>query len=593
MIIFSYSCKYSKIIIIFFLFIIFLNNKNRIVKALTFKNKIIEENFFIIDSNNLEKVSSHLYGYYISKYGIITDNYMKEHNYNEQPEPQGSYILIRKYENNLIIRQDFDSSYGIYIYEDKKLNFFAISNSFLLLEEYLIGKINLTLNKDYADTLIISTYCAPSIQETLVNEINKLPSNVFLTIDIKLKSYKKNYIDYKENTIPLDSLKGLKIIDNWVDKWSYIFRSLIRKTHQVSCDLSGGFDTRTVLSILLNSGIKLEEILIKSSTNKVHGLDIDFKIAKNISLKYGFQLNSLELDSEGTQWSKNDSLFSSLFVKLGFHKQFYFIKKFFKSPRFSITGSGGETIRGYPGYDSDEYIKLKSNGGNKIKGYSEMLFNSSMRVFLRSLKFLKQTKIYNNNFRLCSDLVSKGCLSNHFGKGSVVNFMGNVYTLDPLLDPEIRQIKYDINGRNSHEIIAYIYVRFAKDLVDFPFQGNRTLNDSNIEKAYKLNKKMPKYVKKSDYNKNFYIDINRKSPVSHSRKNENVQDYLWKLFKSDNFINNIKKIYNIEIYNWAIEYSKKSNYFPSSHLFGLLAIEKIIKDLTLNKNLLTNYKNNN
>ena len=41
-------------------------------------SKIIEENFFVIDSNKLEKIKSHMYGYSISKKGILTNNYYKK-----------------------------------------------------------------------------------------------------------------------------------------------------------------------------------------------------------------------------------------------------------------------------------------------------------------------------------------------------------------------------------------------------------------------------------------------------------------------------------------------------------------------------------
>ena len=36
-------------------------------------NEIIDENFFVIDSNNVEKVESHMYGYSVSEKGILTD----------------------------------------------------------------------------------------------------------------------------------------------------------------------------------------------------------------------------------------------------------------------------------------------------------------------------------------------------------------------------------------------------------------------------------------------------------------------------------------------------------------------------------------
>ena len=177
----------------------------------------------------------------------------------------------------------YNSSYGIYIYENK--GYFAFSNSFLLLVEYLIENENMTFNEDFADNLIISDLCSPSTYESLVKEINKVPPNSFISINIKEKNYKINYIDQQRYTIPFESDEGLKIIDKWVDKWGYIFRSLKKKTDNISLDLSGGFDTRTVLSVLSNSGIDLNQILIRSISRKAHTYEEDFLIAHNISSK--------------------------------------------------------------------------------------------------------------------------------------------------------------------------------------------------------------------------------------------------------------------------------------------------------------------
>jgi hypothetical protein len=116
---------------------------------------MIQNNFFVIDSNNLEIIESHMYGYSISKKGILTNNYYKKLGYYEEPEPLGAYIMIRKIGNEIWLNQDYNGCFGLYIYENKTTGYFAISNSFLLLDEYLIGKQNFTLNKDFANNFII------------------------------------------------------------------------------------------------------------------------------------------------------------------------------------------------------------------------------------------------------------------------------------------------------------------------------------------------------------------------------------------------------------------------------------------------------
>jgi len=117
---------------------------------------------------------------------------------------------------------------GIYIYENKESGYFAISNSFLLLEQYLVGKENISFNKDFSDNFIISSWISYSIKETMINEIIQIPSNGYVIINNN-KKLKIFYKDYKENSIPLESEEGLKLIDRWMNKWGYIIRSIKKK----------------------------------------------------------------------------------------------------------------------------------------------------------------------------------------------------------------------------------------------------------------------------------------------------------------------------------------------------------------------------
>ena len=547
-----------------------------------YKSKLIEENFFIIDSDNLENISSHMYGYSISKDGFLTDNYYKKIGHYEEPESIGSFIMIRTNGKEIIINQDFYGNFGIYLYEDKSNKYFALSNSFLLLEEFLVEKKKISLNKDFSDNFITVWLCTPSIYETMIEEITRLPSNGYIIINIKNKSFEIKYIDYQQNTIPLESEKGLKIIDEWVDKWAYIIRSLKKVTENIYFDLSGGFDSRVVLAIFLSSGVDPKDMSFNSFQSNAHGHDEDLKIAKNISLKLGFQLNNLKFDNNYTKWSPRDTLFCSMYTKLGLHKEFYFQKGFFNKPRIAFTGAGGEFIRGSPGAPIKELLEILSNGGRDIIDYKDEFYYSSMRLCNRSINQLKQQKTYENDYEISTDFYSK-FHPHHFGKKTLEGFLANYYFLQPLIDPDLNKIKYNISKESSFDLIAYIYVRFAHKLIYFPFQGNRTLNQESVYKAEKLNNNLKPYIIKSDYNKNFYLDNEKISPVLQSNNSKPAEEYLKELFASKNFINIINRIYKINVYNWAKKYSENSNFFPLRHEYGLLAIAITLEQLSLNK----------
>ena len=548
-------------------------------------NKLINENFFVIDSNNLSNISSHLYGFFISKNGIITDNYFKQLGEYEEPLPQGVYVMIRKIEKKIIINQDFYGSYGIYLYEKKDKKHFIFSNSFLLLQEYLVGKHHFSLNKDFANHLIVTDLCSYSIDETLINEIKQVPSNTFIIIDSEKKTFKIDYINYKENSISLESKEGLEIIDNWVDKWGYIFRSLKNQTDNIYFDLSGGFDTRTLLAILLNFGIKMDDLNIYSIQNNKHEHDIDYKIAREIAAKYGFKLNNFHFDNNSTEWSLKDSLYDTFYSKLGFHKEFYLKKYFFNKPRFSFSGSGGESLRGTPNSPIQKFIER--NSLTDINSHKREFFCSSEKIFNRSIFELKKEKTFNNDFEISFYLYSKTQGRNHFGKSALEKYLVNVYVLQPLMDPEIKKIRYDINNATCHDLIAYIIVRFAPDLLYFPFQGYRILNLESIRKAEKLNNNYKPYKKRLEYNNNFYIDNKRLSPVKSTKNKEDAYDYLKELFSSSNYFKMVKKFYDKDVYDWANKYSYKTNYHPYKQHYSLLAIAITLNNLQLNEKYLS------
>ena len=583
---FKDNYKYFIISSLFFLILFFYYNSNSFNYHIHFKSNLIKENFFVIDTNNLRKVHSHMYGFSISKEGILTDNYYKKIKNYKDPEPDGIYIMVRKNNNEIKINQDFYGSIGLYLYQNKDTGYFAISNSFLLLEEYLVGKENFTLNKDFADNFIVAGLCTPSINETLVKEIAKLPANIYISINIEKKSFNFYYIDYKENTIPLYSEEGLKIIDKWVDKWGYIIRSLSKQTNNICADLSGGFDTRMLLAILLNSGVKLKDISIRSKTDKFNGHDEDLIIAKNISSFFGLKLNENKLDETGKFFNVKDSIFCTIYPKMGFHKEFYFKKKFFRKPRFHFSGSGGGLIRGYPGKTIKEYIERLSLNSRKIKQHQKEFYNSTMRLCQRSLEFLQQRKIYKNDYEISADFYYRGRARSHFGTAAYESFIANIFYFEPLIDSDIKKIKFDIIDSLPHDIPAYIYVRFANDLINFPFQGNRFLKIESIKRAEKINKELGHYKKKYNYKKNFYIDKKRKYPVSNSKDliyNGDAIDYIKEIVKTNKIYFYIQKIYDDSVYKWSVESINKNGYFPYRYIYSLLAIAKTLEDISANQ----------
>lgn len=146
------------------------------------------------------------------------------------------------------------------------------------------------------------------------------------------------------------------------------------------------------------------------------------------------------------------------------------------------------------------------------------------------------------------------------------------------MDPDLQKIKFNKKGKSSQDLMAYIYVRFAPELIYLPFERNRSINLKSIKKAEKLNKMLPPYKIKSDYDINFFIDNERQSPDNSSVCNFD-EEYLLSIIKSPKFKQIIYNHYDKDIYNWAVNFNKTNRFSDLKHLQGLLAVYKVLKDI--------------
>ena len=122
-----------------------------------------------------------------------------------------------------------------------------MSNSFIYLVDYIKTKHKITLNKDYANYLLIADLCSEICEYTIVNEIKMLDRNAIIEIDKTSKLLKIDYIDYKENTVEIGSDECFDILDNWYNRWTNIIKKLSLENSNISTDLSGGMDSRLIL----------------------------------------------------------------------------------------------------------------------------------------------------------------------------------------------------------------------------------------------------------------------------------------------------------------------------------------------------------
>lgn len=467
-------------------------------------NSALDE-FFVYDIYNIDQVKSKLYGYIINENGIFTNETMKIGDIPPDTSMDGSYIFIISNDNEVIINQDYWGSWGLYYYVNG--DYWAISNSFKLLAEFLSDKQPLTLNKIYLDSFLNVDLSSYSVYDTPINEITLLDR--WASIHFNKDTNKLN-IEIKNNpesTIPIDSLEGISILDKWYQKWHNIITSMISKTADISADLSGGFDTRMMFSLFLSPQINLKKVHINSINADYHCFNEDYCIASEIATKYNFSLNNMAINDEGPYFSVKsiDRLYN--LIKLGFHKIPFIPEKCFSSHKYLFTGEGGEGIRGY--WKNNSYEKFLTT---QLEQYRELNIPSKSELYPNILKFIKkQYQDLKNKYKLLNHKITESELTHilykesrtrhHYGKTRVERYFANQITLSPLMDPLINMLISNIG-----EMPAVIYDRYCPDLLNIRIEGGRIIDENAISFAHELNKKYPVSIN-HDAPQNFELPI--------------------------------------------------------------------------------------
>lgn len=535
------------------------------------KNK----HFFVFDSDNLDKVKSKLYGFAIINNKIFFE---KIQNYNLL-DGTGSYVNIQvnPLKNTIRIDQDINGNYGIYIFQNE--NYFAISNSFICLVEYIKDKFEITLNYDYAKSYISSELCSYIYEDTLVNEIKILPRNTIIHINQLTKTIDFSEKNYEEHSIELNSYEGIRILDKWFYKWSNILRNLKNKNKLISLELTGGLDSRSVLSLINASKINMNEIYINSIDSEFY--EEDFSIASDIAKKLGFELNKEITIPYKSFKSLKTVLDISSYSKLGFSKGLWPVYEYPTETIYNLVGYGGECIRGYGGVDTEKSINFKIGLAQK---YSDDWKDSTEKYVLENYKKLGK-KFWNDTISLSQRHYKENRSRYHYGKSVIERYLINQINLTPLLDPLLYKLKYTDNYCSDvYLLMALIYERYCPELLDFKIEGDRTIDQKTITYAKMINKKYPfnnKFKRTKRTNNVSKISENDifKEKSSTRYFNNDLKKFLENVFRTNSFKNNFKKYFPEEIYEKILLDFKKEYVGAMCDVFAVIGVLKIIDNV--------------
>lgn len=524
------------------------------------ENKFFNDNFFIIASDNLKSVEPRLYGYAFLNDKILINSH--NCNYQIPNNVYGCYVNVTKSDSEIKLFQDYFGSYGIYVYQED--NYFAISNSFIYLVNYLKKVKILSFNYQFAKNLISPPTATLAYQNTMVDKIKMLPRNYVVKINIANRSLKYEEIEQREEYINVDTKEAIQLLDEWHFKWNSVFESLAGKNFPITLKLSGGKDSRIVLSSFYSPKIKsINKISFFSAIDKLH--IEDFNIASTISKILNFTLSPREFQDR-YKMDPMMNLKSSLYTKGGFHREIMPTHFWKKKPSFTVTGSVGG-LRDFWNEKIETFIE---------SNISNVLFHSiDCKTALKNelLESAKKVKEKYNGKNLNARMVFYNEIRcrNQYGKANAESFLANEVIIAPLLDPMLYKLNQNIGQNNDYDLLyAIILDRYLKELKNVPFDSNRVIIKESLNIAQEINRKFPFTSKKNTKNIEYLIDYARVVPDQSSAKNSTL-DVLKDIFESSEVKNVIYDEFGEEVYNWAIDYYKNA-YHPYMAAAALVEI---------------------
>ena len=542
-----------------------------------------QDSFFIIDSENLTTVQTKLYGFSVQDNGIY-DEANRPKDMLSKLNGRGVYVYVEKSADKITVMQDFVGSYGIFLYN--KDGRFIISNSFLRLSEYLRTRVRISLNRDFANHFLVMGMTSLSYRETLLNEVEILPRNAIVNIDIKAQKFALEYINYHENTVQIDSPEGMQILDRWFARWTQFFKGLVDRTGNIEADLSGGRDSRIVFGLLRGAGVDLSKICIRSYQGKQYTFEEDYRITSEMSAKLGFTLNNSDNFTGGLlNFSLDDSVSIPFYVKASTHNQLQHKYTKFEDKRIKITGGGGETLREY-WHPADKNFLNISRARAFTGALKKELFASNQRIWETALQDIEKAYGFPRTApEMCSIVYRDIQQRYHNGGEAVESLLANEYKISPIMDEELSQLKINNQECTDNDLLfAVLYVRYCPELLQFRFD-KKGFNPETLEFARKLSAKYPRHDNTPVYVGEFFFSIHD-SEVSQQLEHNNPaleigspQKYIKRIFDSVPLRKLFATRFDEEICMYAEEQLIRIRHYGIAYCNTVVSAAKILKDI--------------
>lgn len=215
----------------------------------------------------------------------------------------------------------------------------------------------------------------------------------------------------------------------------------------------------------------------------------DYEIASELASNFGFKLN------KHVAWKsrpfKLKQIFDYQLFKIFEHKQMYYKFRWYNNEYISFTGFGGEALRNYWVMSPREFI-----AENRISA-----FIHPHTLVKDAINFLKDNiKQIMEKYYICAPenpfiptlLYKDTRQRNHFGYQAVDKFLAHILTFSPLTDVTMHKLKQTDKVCNDPNLLsAIIFKRYCPELLNFKFEGGRSIAPATLSYAESLSSKYP------------------------------------------------------------------------------------------------------
>jgi len=266
-----------------------------------------------------------------------------------KPGQDGSYIVVNRIGNKTVIGTDFSGYSTLFLYRSGK--HWAVSNSFVTLAQHAYcgsGDLSSDLLSLHSHNIKKSLGFQTSLISMGIKEIQLVPVGQQVVIDHAPDGG-------SVTTEPIWSSKpALTVSSRYHSSMRHFLTTatgqmctMLQSDADITCDITGGRDSRTVLAIMLFAarllGISLND---RVHFNSRKNAGIDFQIATQLCNSIDVTLNRPEMEALTKRALHGDHGYKVWKQQhLGAHHQIMFPLVHRDSTHFWLSGNGGESHR--------------------------------------------------------------------------------------------------------------------------------------------------------------------------------------------------------------------------------------------------------